>query len=98
MEKKVVWSAQARKQLKELYEYILKDSVVNAEKVADDIVASTYKAARHPEIQPLDKYKKKNNGSYRAYELHRYRITYKVAAKGINIVRIRHTSRQPKMY
>ncbi|WP_370635877.1 type II toxin-antitoxin system RelE/ParE family toxin [Flavobacterium sp. JAS] len=44
----------------------------------------------------LDEMKISNNGDYRAYEIYSYRISYKVKSKEIHILRIRHTSRNPK--
>ena len=94
----VVWSYQARLQLKKAYEYIKNDSVQNAEKVRTDILASTNKLSVHPEIYSLDKYRLANDGSHRAYELHRYRISYQISNTRILIVRLRHTKMQPKFY
>jgi plasmid stabilization system protein ParE len=76
----------------------LPHSYQNAEKVKADILTSTRKLAAHPEIYPPDKYRKNNNGSFRAYELHHYRIAYQITEKEIIIVRIRHTSMEPKSY
>lgn len=50
------------------------------------------------EAHPLDKYKINNNGNYRAFELHRYRISYLVKENEVVIVRIRHTSQQTEEY
>lgn len=50
------------------------------------------------EIHPLDKYRKNNDGRFRAYELHRYRIAYRITEKEIIIVRILHTSLEPREY
>ena len=49
-------------------------------------------------MYPPDKYRKNNDGSFRAYELHRYRIAYRVTEKEIIIVRVRHTGMEPKQY
>ena len=98
MAQKVVWSLQAIHQLEKAYEYILKDSFQNAEKVRRDILQSTHKLPDHPEIYSPDKYKKNNDGSFRAYELHSYRIAYKIITERIIIVRVRHTKREPKLY
>ncbi|AXY78552.1 hypothetical protein D3H65_07670 [Paraflavitalea soli] len=51
-----------------------------------------------PEIHPPDKYKVKNNKNFRAFELHRFRISYLVKEKEIIIARIRHTSQRPLKY
>ena len=45
-----------------------------------------------------DKLKTNNDGSYRAFELYRYRIAYRFIEKEIRIFRVRHTSREPKEY
>jgi plasmid stabilization system protein ParE len=69
-----------------------------AEKLKEDILASTRELATRPEIHPPDKYRKENDGSFRAYELHRYRIAYRVTEKQIIIVRVRYTSMEPVYY
>lgn len=81
-----------------LIKYILKHSYQNAEKVKNDILNSTRKLAEHPEIYPPDKYRKNNDGSFRAYELHHYRIAYRITENEIVIVRVRHTKMEPADY
>ena len=81
-----------------IHDYILKTSFQNAEKVTSELLFSTKKLADHPEIHPPDKYKKNNKGNFRAYELHRYKVSYHVADKQITMTRIRHTKRNPKEY
>lgn len=49
-------------------------------------------------MYPLDKYRMNNDGSFRAYELLRYRVSYQIIEKEIIIVRVRHTSMEPKQY
>jgi plasmid stabilization system protein ParE len=98
MVKEVRWPAMAQNQLSKAYEHILLDSYQNAEKVKKDILASTRKLAVNPEMYPPDKFRKNNDGSFRAYELHHYRIAYRVTEKEIIIVRLRHTSMEPKIY
>jgi plasmid stabilization system protein ParE len=98
MVREVIWPTRAQKQLEKAYEYILKGSYQNAEKVKEDVLASTRKLAAEPEIHPPDKYRNNNDGTFRAYELHRYRIAYRVTEKKIIIVRVRHTSQEPLFY
>ncbi len=98
MVKKVIWPLHSQKQLAKAYEYILPDSYQNAEKVKADILASTRKLPDNPEIHPPDKYRENNDGSFRAYELHHYRIGYRITEKEIIIVRVRHTGMEPKKY
>ncbi|MES2774459.1 MAG: type II toxin-antitoxin system RelE/ParE family toxin [Bacteroidota bacterium] len=98
MVREVRWPLAAQKQLSKAYAYILKFSYQNAEKVKNDILSSTRKIAENPERYPPDKYRNNNDGSFRAYELHRYRIAYQFTEREIIIVRVRHTSMEPKQY
>lgn len=98
MVREVRWPLVAQNQLARAYRYILLYSYQNAEKVKSDILLSTRKLTAYPEIFPPDKYRKNNDGSFRAYELHHYRITYRVTEKEIIIVRVRHTMMEPKEY
>lgn len=98
MVKEVRWPPRAQNQLEKAYRHILIDSYQNAEKIKADILASTRKLATNPEMYPRDKYRKNTDGSFRAYELHRYRIAYRVTEKEIIIVRVRHTAMEPKSY
>mgnify|MGYP000533413668 FL=1 len=49
----------------------------------------------NPEIYPLDKYRKNNNGTIRAFEVYSYRIAYQITKSEIRILRVRHTKREP---
>ena len=49
----------------------------------------------HPHRYPLDKYMKADDGTFRAFELHHYRIRYGVTGDQIVIIQVRHTSMQP---
>jgi plasmid stabilization system protein ParE len=93
-----IWSRLASNQLQKSYNYIKRSSLQNAEKVRDEIIDKTIALAHNPEIHPLDKYKTLNDGSYRAFELHRYRVTYRVLKESIRIVRLRHTSQSPLQF
>lgn len=93
-----VWSKRAQVELAKAYEYIYKNSPTNAAKVLDEIIDVTIELPKHPEFYPPDKYKKNNDGNWRAFELHRYRISYRVMKNEIRIVRLRQTSRSPQTY
>lgn len=88
----------AKIQLKEAYEYIKLDSVKSAEKVKTKIRDSIKELADHPEKYPLDKYRLGNDGSFRALEIYKYRISYHVSPQQITVIRIRHTKMNPKPY
>lgn len=96
--RKITWSKIALKQFEAVINYISEDSIQNAEKVRKEILEKIQNITANPEIYYTDKYKKNNDGSYRAFELHRYRIAYRITEKEIRILRIRHTSREPKDY
>lgn len=90
-----VWSNQAKAELQKAYLYIELESTKNAAMVANDIVDITINLPKHPEKYPLDKFKQDNDGSWRAFEKHGYRISYRVTLTEILIIRLRHTSRSP---
>ena len=94
----IVWTKRAQQHMKQAYEYIAVDSVQNATKVLNDIVASMDKAISNPEFYPPDKYKIDNDGSYRAFEKHHYRIAYRFNKNIIRVLRVRHTKRYPELY
>ncbi|MGH2643572.1 MAG: type II toxin-antitoxin system RelE/ParE family toxin [Chitinophagaceae bacterium] len=94
----VVWTKPAQKEMKQAFDYISKDSIKNAEKVITTIAAMVDKASDNPQIYPPDKFKIDNDGSYRAFEKHRYRIAYRFSNKVLRVLRVRHTSREPLQY
>lgn len=98
MVKKVIWPPTAQKQLAKAYEFVLSRSYQNAEKLRQDILVYTRRLLTNPEMHPSDKYRKNNDGSYRAYEVHSYRKAYRVTSEEIIIVRVRHTSMEPRRY
>jgi plasmid stabilization system protein ParE len=93
-----VWSKRAKAELRKAYYYILLDSLQNAEMVRDDIIALTLDLSKHPEKHSLDKFKKDNDGTWRAFEKHHYRVSYRITERGIRIVRLRHTSKSPLIF
>ena len=93
-----VWTPQAIAELRTAYEYISKESPQNARKVIEDLAAIADRLPTQPEMFPPDKFKKNNDGTWRAFEKHRYRISYRITTAEIRIVRLRHTSRTPLQY
>jgi len=80
------------------YIYICQDSPQNAIKVIDDIITSMDRAITNPEFYSADKYKINNDGSYRAFEKHHYRVTYRFSQNIIRILRVRHSKMKPKSF
>lgn len=94
----IVWTKRSQQHLKAAYNYISEDSSQNALKVIEDIIAAANKAIANPEFYNPDKYKVNNDGSYRAFEKHRYRIVYRYKKGIIRILRVRYTKMEPKKY
>ena len=94
----IVWTKRSQLQLKTAYKYISIDSPKNALKVVEEIVTSLNKAISNPEFYGPDKYKTSNDGSYRAFEKHHYRIVYRFTNNVIRVLRVRHTKMEPNQY
>jgi plasmid stabilization system protein ParE len=84
--------------MRQVFKHISKDSPKNASKVVLEIAEAALKASPNPEIYGPDKYKIDNDGSYRAFEKHRYRVAYRFSKNIIRVLRIRHTSMEPLEY
>lgn len=98
MQLTIKWNKRAITQFDEAIAYIESDSISNAEKVKRDILFKINDILKHPEIHRLDKYKINNDNTYRAFEIHRFRITYRYTKGQIRIIRIRHTKMSPLFY
>jgi len=94
----VVWTKRSQKQMRQVFKHISKDSPKNASKVVLEIAEAVLKASPNPEIYGPDKYKTNNDGSYRAFEKHRYRVAYRFSKNIIRVLRVRHTSMEPLEY
>jgi len=94
----VIWSNSAKAELRKAYEYIALDSPQNAKTVRDTLIDLSIELSQHPEKHPADKFKKGNDGSWRAFEKYHYRITYRILKDQIRIVRMRHTRKSPVNY
>jgi plasmid stabilization system protein ParE len=94
----VLWSNSAKVELKKMFEYIALDSLQNAQIVKNTLIDITVDLASNPEKFPLDKFKTGNDGTWRAFEKHHYRISYRILKDQIRIVRMRHTDRSPLNY
>ena len=94
----IVWNANASEEFKKIYEYILKDSYQNALKIRQEIIDAISYLPENAEKHPLDKYKINNDGTWRAFEIYHYRISYRVKKEQIRIIRLRHNSRSPLPY
>lgn len=96
--RKLIWDKYAAAQFAAAIDHIMLDSLANAEKVHNAFSEKIEELLSRPERHPADKYKKQNDGSYRVFELHHYRISYHVAEGAITITRVHHTSMRPLDY
>ena len=94
----IVWTKRSQNDMRNAFDYISQDSVQNAVSVLEDIVAMANKAITNPEFFAPDKFKENNDGSYRAFEKHHYRISYRFSSKVIRVLRVRHGKMEPREY
>jgi plasmid stabilization system protein ParE len=94
----IKWNRRALEQFEDAVSYIEDDSVSNAEKFKLDILTKIDSLSAYPEKYSPDKYKMNNDGTFRAFELHRYRVSYRFKRNEIRIIRVRHTKRNPRNY
>ena len=98
MERRIVWNKRALAYLQQALKRISLESITNAEKVERAILINLEKSLSNPEQFPADKFKKNNNGLFRAFETHGYRVAYKITPKEIRVLRIRHIKQEPRLY
>jgi plasmid stabilization system protein ParE len=100
MEKTIVWTETALNQLETIYFYILESSksVTIADKVIQNIMDAVSILNKNSEIYETDEMKYSKDDNFRAFEIYKYRISYKITSNTIYILRVRYTSRNPKLY
>lgn len=97
--KRIVWLAKAKEDLRQIIIYIKKDSQQNALKVKADVLKKISELSVYPERYSPDKFKLCNsNSKFRAFELHKIRISYYVNTEQVMIIRIRHVKQEPLFY
>jgi plasmid stabilization system protein ParE len=92
----VKWSALAVKHFISIIEFLECENEFNyAEKLQKEILLRTALLITNPQIYPLDRFKLKNDGSYFAFEVDNYRVSFKKMPNEIRILNVRHTKRKP---
>jgi plasmid stabilization system protein ParE len=94
---KIVWRKLTLIQLKEAYDSI-KKSLQSAENVRKEIFSATHNLKYNPKLHPLDRSRKNNDGTIRAFEIYSYRIAYQMPKFKIRIRRVPHTKQDPLGY
>lgn len=95
---KIVWSNEAANQFNEILNYLKDESDKVVAIVGNAILDEIEKLVLFPNSHPLDRFKKNNDGTYRACIVYHFRISYLVENNTVYILRIRHTSREPLEY
>lgn len=97
----IEWSSSARSTFFKSVEYISEFSLQGAASVVKAIQKALQKAQANPQYYPPDKFKLNNTKAYyRAFEVNRFRIGYKIDNRKhkIRIIFFRHTKQRPKTY
>jgi plasmid stabilization system protein ParE len=96
---KIRWYKNAVKNLLSAIEYLENNNAKDySEQLEKEILSTIRLIAKTPHIYPEDRFKNNNDGSYRAFVIDSYRITYRITSTDILILRIKHTSRKPIFY
>ena len=69
------WSKEATVHFNELLKYLYNESERAADIVGNTILDEIEKLSQHPKAHPLDRFKKPNDGNYRAFVVYNYRIS-----------------------
>ena len=94
----VVWDKNVYAIFEKACKRIEQDSVINANNVRKEVLTITKSLSDNPEKFPADKYKIDNDGTYRAFEKYRFRISYNITSNQIRILRFRSTDQEAKNY
>ncbi len=92
----IKWNKLAVKQLLQAIEHLEDNGqIAYAEKIEKKILAKIKSLPEKFAAYQPDRIKKNNDGSFYAFEVDRYRVSYRKLPKEIRILRVRHTSRRP---
>ncbi len=96
----IIWDNLAFQELQEILEFLVERSSVAPKLIKNAILLNLKLISKSPLIFEIDKLKKDQNPNFRTFTVYSYRITYQIVLEKeeIRILRIRHTSREPKGY
>jgi plasmid stabilization system protein ParE len=94
----IIWDTYAEQKLMELYHHIAEKSMIQADNVLNAVFETTESLEENPEKFPLDRFKIKNDNSYRAFEIYNIRISYRFIKNKVYILRVRHVKQNPLFY
>jgi plasmid stabilization system protein ParE len=94
----IVWSKNATKQYYQILEYLAEEAPDAVSIVGNALLDMIDALALEYNNYPPDRFKKNNDGTFKAALVFNYRVSYRINEKDIFILRIRHTSREPMNY
>jgi plasmid stabilization system protein ParE len=95
----IKWNKLAVKNLLSAIEFIEELGYLEyAQKLESEILSRISELPKNYAQYPKDRFKSNNDGTYYAFIMDHYRISFRVIEEEIRIIRIRHTSRKPKYY
>jgi plasmid stabilization system protein ParE len=96
--KHIIWSKNATVQYFKILKYLSEEAPEAIDIVGNGLLDMIESLTLEYHNHPQDRYRKNNDGTFKAAIVFSYRISYQVSKTSINILRIRHTSREPKAY
>ena len=92
----IKWNKLAVRQLLGAIQYLEENDLPDlAQEIEKEILEKVRSLVENSEIYQADRLKKHNDGTFRAFEVGHYRISYRKFKTEIRILRVRHTSRRP---
>lgn len=89
------WDKEAVENLKDIYDYISVDSVVQAKKVKSELLRLTRTLNDFPEKYSIEPYLADEPGNFRSIAKWSYKIIYEITENEIIILMIFHTKQNP---
>lgn len=96
MNRTIYWDKQALHTFSRAFDRIRKRSVQYAMQAEDDILSRINQLITDPGLYPPDMYKRDNTGGFRAFELHRHRVSYFADETAIIVLRIMHVRKRSR--
>ena len=91
----VVWIPEALTALKDIFEFIKKDSPPAAIKVKQKIILKAKSLKKQPQLHSIEHYLALSKGDFRFVLVYSYKVIFEIAESRVVILDIFHTSRNP---
>lgn len=91
----IEWTKDAAEQYYKILGYLQEKAPEAIDIVGSTLLDAIDDFAFQYNSYPPDRFKKNNDGTYKALVVFSYRISYRITDTKIYILRIRHTSREP---